>query len=124
MRQRAKRKAFLMGMAVATTLPIGATAKASGKVEPASHSYVGWQSAQLSVSGNRLDDPDVRKPSLFGRLGNLLAGSGYTAEGSSPYAQPRGWRMELLRNPVDAEQSGDARPAKDKRFGVAFRLSF
>lgn len=124
MKRRIKRKVFMMSMAVTATLPIGASAKASGKPDHESHPYSSWRSSQLSVPAANLEDVDSGKVSLIGKLKNLLGGVGYSADAASTYSQAKGWRVELLQNEAHPEQSGDIRQANDKRFGLAFRLSF
>lgn len=122
MRRRIKRKVFMVGMAVSATLPISASAKASGKPDYESHPYSNWRTTQLTIPGNDADAGDIRNISLIGKLKNLLGGAGYVEASESPYSQSRGWQVELLQNHSD--QAGDIRQARDKRFGLAFRLSF
>lgn len=122
MRRRIKRKVFMMGMAVSATLPISASAKANGKPDHESHPYSNWRTTQLTIPGNGADAGDIRNISLIGKLKTLLGGAGYVAASESPYSQSRGWQVELLQNQSDPV--GDIRQARDKRFGLAFRLSF
>lgn len=122
MRRRIKRKVFMMGMAVSATLPISASAKASGKPDYETHPYSNWRTTQMTIPGNGADAGGVRNMSLIGKLKNLLGGTGYVAASESPYSQSRGWQVELLQNHSD--QGSDIRQAGDKRFGLAFRFSF
>lgn len=134
MRRKIKRKVFMMGMAVTATLPIGTAAKASGKPDYESHPYSGWRDVQMSVPAANADDVDPGKASLIGKLKNLLGGGGYglgagtahsgAAYSGSAYSQGKGWQVELLQNQADTEQTGNIRQARDKRLGLAFRLSF
>ena len=124
MKRKIKRKVFMMGMAVTATLPISASAKASGKPDYESHPYSSWRSTQLNIPGNNIDDADVRNVSLIGKLKNLLGGAGYSAGAASAYSQSKGWQVELLQNQANAGQAGDIRQARDKSLGLAFRLSF
>ncbi len=124
MKRRIKRKVFMMGMAVSATLPIGTTAKAGGKLDYESHPYSSWRGSQLSVPATNVDAVDVGKVSLLGKLKNLLGGVGYGVDSESGYSQGKGWQVELLQNPADSERESDIRPARDKRFGLAFRMSF
>lgn len=127
MRRKIKRKVFMMGMAVTATLPIGTAAKASGKPDYESHPYSGWRDVQMSVPAANTDDVDPGKASLIGKLKNLLGGGAYGLGAGADYSQGtqgKGWQVELLQNQVDTEQTGNIRQARDKRLGLAFRLSF
>lgn len=124
MRRKFKRKVFMMGMAVSATLPISTTAKASGKPDSEEHPYSGWQTAQLIVPGNLADDGEVGKVSFISKLKTLFGGAGYGSGAVQTYPGDKGWQMELLQNPGNGEGASDIRQARDKRFGVSFRLSF
>jgi hypothetical protein len=123
MKRKIKRKVFMMGMAVTATMPISASAKAGGKPDFESHPYSSWRGTQLTVPGNNIDDANSGNVSLIGKLKSLF-GVGYSTDGATPYSQGKGWQVELLQNDAGAGLSNDARQAKDKRFGLAFRLSF
>lgn len=123
MKRRIKRKVFMVGMAVSATLPLGSTAKAAGKHDHQIQPYSGWSGAELSMPLN-VAEPPARDISLMGKLKSLLGGVGYGTDATSAYARDKGWRVELMRNEPAVDQAGDIRQARDKRFGLAFRMSF
>lgn len=123
MKRKIKRKVFMMGMAVSATLPISSSAKANGKPDYESHPYSSWRTTQMTAPGKDVDDGD-RNISLIGKLKTLLGGAGYSTGSASAYSQGKGWQVELLQNQANAAQSDDIRQAGDKRYGLAFRLSF
>ncbi len=114
----------MVGMAVSATMPIGATAKAGGKLDYASHPYSSWRGSQLSLPATNVDTGDPGRVSLLGKLKNLLGGVGYGAGGESVYSPGKGWQVELLQNQAGTEVSGDIRQAREKHFGLALRMSF
>lgn len=123
MKRRIKRKVFMMGMAVSATLPIGATAKAGGKHDVEAHPYSGWGATELSMPVGAAEPP-ARQETLLGRIKGLLGGAGYGAEPASAYGRDKGWRMELMQNEAPAPDAGDTRQARERRVGLAFRMSF
>ncbi len=123
MKRRIKRKVFMMGMAVSATLPIGTTAKAGGKADHEAHPYSGWSGAQLTVPVD-LAEPSPRDMNLLARLKSLVGGAAYSADAATAYGRDKGWRMELMQNEPAADPVGEVRQARDKRFGLALRMSF
>ncbi|MBM4182364.1 MAG: hypothetical protein FJ209_12525 [Betaproteobacteria bacterium] len=123
MRQRVKRRLFLMSMALAAGASGHAFAKGGEKAvgeghrfaDAASDSTVFWPEAAQAARDS---------PGLLDRLGGALGAMRYGAAPESPPSAARGWRLDVLPAGAGPESGSDARAAKAKPFGLALRLAF
>jgi hypothetical protein len=108
MRQRIKRRVFLMSMALATGASGSALAKGS------KHDREEWAGFSGSSGPARSD--------LLATLQGWVGGLGYSAE-TEAEAQ-KGWRLEMLPARESPAASDNGRPSRDRAFGLAVRLAF
>lgn len=116
MRQRVKRRLFMMSMALAT----GASSPAFAK---GGNAYL-HDDARAGAHLIPLPDSEGlgwgKRPGLIGSM-KALAGN----LGSSPdAASGRGWRMELMPHESESKLGLDTRPDQAMRIGVAWRVAF
>ncbi|NTV97501.1 MAG: hypothetical protein HGA75_19185 [Thiobacillus sp.] len=98
MRQRVKRRLFMMSMAVATGSAGPAFAKGGGKVDDDLRAYIqDWRSPHVTTLP-------------------------HAATGASP--ADKGWRLELLPPETRSHFDRDTSPHESKRFGLALRMAF
>ena len=126
MRQRVKRRLFLMSMALATGASYSAFAKGGSKIGGDAHLY-----ADERVGAHFTTFPDEEKseigtkPSmLFGKLKNLLGGLSYRSDATPPPSGASGWRLEMLPHDSRSDIANDFKLEKEKRFGIALRVRF
>lgn len=111
MRQRVKRRFFIMGMALATGASGTAFAKGgkgAGEAPPYLDDRLSTQAAAFPGGAA------TRPPAFHGAMNNLM--------GHGPDDHSRGWRLELL--PPEARLDQDYRPRPAQRYGLALRMSF
>jgi len=125
MRQRVKRRLFLMSMALATGASYSAFAK-GGNIGGNTHFYAEDRlSAHItSLRDDEMREPETKSPVLFGKLKNLLVGLSYSPDVAPPPTGARGWRLEMLPTDARPDLANDFRLERAKRFGIALRVPF
>jgi hypothetical protein len=124
-KRKMKRRALIMGVAMATTVAGSAFAKGSGGANQDPHPYSGWGGRRLSAPAGPSGTVDDKTASLLARLKDMLGGLSYRADTPTVYAPPSEWHVELLHNAgVDPGDDVDPRLAGEKFLGLALRFSF
>lgn len=126
MRQRVKRRLFLMSMALATGASYSAFAKGGANTGGDAHFYTEDRlSAHLtSLPDDVMREAETKPPVLFGKLKNLLVGLSYGSGVAPPPAGAKGWRLEMLPTDARPDLASDFRLERAKRFGIALRVPF
>lgn len=109
MKQRIKRRVFLMSMALATGASGAAWAKGN------KHDHDGAWSGFSGSSG-------PARPDLVGTLQGWLGGLRYSPETEAEAG--KAWRLEMLPAQDSPAASDNGRPSRDRPFGLALRLAF
>lgn len=123
MRQRIKRRVFLMSMALATGASGTAFAKGS---KHDSDDFFGVNPQGPGKSGMRYHSdnphPDLGGAGLVGTLQGWLGGLHFSPE--NPAEAGKGWRLEMLPDQGGPTGATDARPVQSRPLGLAVRLAF
>jgi len=135
MKRKVKRKMFLMGMAIAASLPAGAFAQGSGKVERnGSHYSSGGRGATIPTPVDVIQEaPEMRindesggtPPTLLDKLKGMVGSLSSRAEAVSASDQYQALKLELSRTePVKLGSTDNPKVTTGNPVGVSLRLTF